>query len=41
MTGCLERRARRSARVFLVGMLAFIVVVSVWTALEFERIGQR
>jgi hypothetical protein len=41
MTGCLERRARRSARVFLVGMLAFIVIVSVWTVLEFERIGQR
>jgi cytochrome d ubiquinol oxidase subunit II len=25
----------------LVGMLAFIVIVGVWTALEFERIGQR
>ncbi|HEY5102562.1 MAG TPA: cytochrome d ubiquinol oxidase subunit II, partial [Steroidobacteraceae bacterium] len=41
MTGTLERRARRMARVLLIGMLAFIVVVSVWTPLQFERIGAR
>ena len=41
MTGTLERRARKSARLLLVGMLAFIVIVSVWTPLEFARIGHR
>jgi cytochrome bd ubiquinol oxidase subunit II len=41
MTGTVERRARRMARVLLLGMLAFIVVVSIWTPLQFERIGAR
>jgi cytochrome bd ubiquinol oxidase subunit II len=41
MSGNLERRARRSGRVLLVGVLGFIVLVSVWTPLEFERIGAR
>ncbi|HSY09212.1 MAG TPA: cytochrome d ubiquinol oxidase subunit II [Steroidobacteraceae bacterium] len=40
-TGSLERRARRSARVLLVGMLGFIVLVSVWTPLEFAPIAAR
>jgi cytochrome d ubiquinol oxidase subunit II len=41
MSGNLERRARASGRVLLVGVLGFIVLVSVWTPLEFERIGAR
>jgi cytochrome bd ubiquinol oxidase subunit II len=39
--GTVERRARRSARVLLIGVLAFIVLVSVWTPLKFERIAAR
>jgi cytochrome d ubiquinol oxidase subunit II len=39
--GTLERRARRSARVLLIGLLAFILLVSVWTPLEFSRIAAR
>jgi cytochrome bd ubiquinol oxidase subunit II len=41
MTGSLERRARQCARVLLVGLVAFIVLVSVWTPLEFTRIELR
>ena len=41
MAGSLERRARRMARVLLVGMLACIVLVSVWTPLEFASIAER
>jgi cytochrome d ubiquinol oxidase subunit II len=41
MTGTLERRARQSSRLLLVGLMVFIVLVSVWTPLQFERIGQR
>ena len=39
--GNLERRARKSARVLLVGMLIFVVTVSIWTPLEFPRIAAR
>lgn len=41
MTGTLERRARRSAHLLLIGMLAFIVLVSVWTPLQFANIAAR
>jgi cytochrome d ubiquinol oxidase subunit II len=39
--GTLERRARRSAHLLLIGMLGFIVVVSIWTPLEFAPIAAR
>lgn len=39
--GDVERRARRFARPLLLGVLAFIVLVSVWTPLEFERVAAR
>lgn len=39
--GGVEQTARRYARPLLVGVLAFIVLVSVWTPLEFERIANR
>jgi len=37
----LERRARRSARLLLVGLVGFIILVSVWTPLEFPGVAQR
>ena len=39
--GGVERSARRSARPLLAVLVAFIVLVSVWTPLQFERIAQR
>jgi cytochrome d ubiquinol oxidase subunit II len=39
--GDIEQKARRFARPLLIGLLAFIVLVSIWTPLEFERIAQR
>ncbi len=39
--GDIERKARRFARPLLLGLLAFIVLVSIWTPLEFERIAER
>jgi cytochrome bd ubiquinol oxidase subunit II len=36
-----EARARRQARVLLAVLLFFIVVVSVWTPLQFARVAQR
>jgi cytochrome bd ubiquinol oxidase subunit II len=39
--GDIERKARSFARPLLLGLLAFIVLVSIWTPLEFERIAER
>jgi len=39
--GVVEQHARSRARVLLVGMLVFIVLVSVWTPLEYPRIAER
>jgi cytochrome d ubiquinol oxidase subunit II len=39
--GDVERQSRRSARPLLAGLIAFIVLVSVWTPLEFPQIAQR
>jgi cytochrome d ubiquinol oxidase subunit II len=36
-----EARARSVARPLLIALLAFIVLVSVWTPLEFERVAAR
>jgi cytochrome d ubiquinol oxidase subunit II len=36
-----EARARRQARVLLGALLFFIVLVSIWTPLEFARVAQR
>src|SRR5690606_501201 len=39
--GPLEQQARRCARPLLLGLLAFIALVSLWTPLEYERIAER
>jgi len=39
--GAVAERARKQAYLFLLGVLAFMGVVSLWTPLEFERIAQR
>jgi cytochrome bd ubiquinol oxidase subunit II len=39
--GRVEREARRYARPLLLALLGFIVIVSVWTPLQFERIAER
>ncbi|MFO7275891.1 MAG: cytochrome d ubiquinol oxidase subunit II [Pseudomonadota bacterium] len=39
--GPLEQQARRYARPLLLGLLAFIALVSLWTPLEYERIAER
>lgn len=39
--GPVEQKARRYARPLLLAVLAFIVIVSIWTPLEFERIAAR
>jgi cytochrome bd ubiquinol oxidase subunit II len=39
--GWLEQRARKMAMPLLIGMLAFIALVSIWTPLHFERIAAR
>lgn len=39
--GGVEQHARSYAKPLLIGLLAFIVVVSVWTPLEFARIAER
>jgi cytochrome d ubiquinol oxidase subunit II len=40
-TGAVAERARRLGTPLLLALLAFIVVVSIWTPLQFERIAQR
>jgi cytochrome d ubiquinol oxidase subunit II len=40
-SGGVEQIARRCARPFLFAFLAFILVVSIWTPLQFERIATR
>jgi cytochrome d ubiquinol oxidase subunit II len=40
-TGEVERRARRLGPALLALLLAFIVVVSIWTPLQFQRIADR
>jgi cytochrome d ubiquinol oxidase subunit II len=39
--GWIEQRARKIAMPLLIGMLAFIALVSIWTPLHFERIAER
>jgi cytochrome d ubiquinol oxidase subunit II len=39
--GAVARRARDHAKLLLLGVLAFMAVVSVWTPLEFPRIRER
>ncbi len=39
--GGVEQSARRYARPLLLALLAFIVLVSIWTPLQFDRIAQR
>jgi cytochrome d ubiquinol oxidase subunit II len=39
--GEVEVRARRYAKPLLLGLLAFIVLISVWTPLQFEQVAQR
>ena len=40
-TGAVEQRARKLGPVLLLALLAFIVIVSIWTPLTSERIAQR
>jgi cytochrome d ubiquinol oxidase subunit II len=40
-SGGVEKAARRYARPLLVALVAFIVLISVWTPLQFERIAVR
>jgi cytochrome d ubiquinol oxidase subunit II len=40
-SGGVEQSARRRARPLLIALLAFIVLVSVWTPLQIERIAER
>lgn len=40
-TGNLELRARKYAQPLLAGLVAFILVVSIWTPLEYARVAQR
>ncbi len=40
-SGSAETRARRQARALLGALLVFIVLVSIWTPLEFARVAQR
>src|SRR5262249_46118767 len=37
----LERKARAMAQPLLIGLVAFVVLVSVWTPLEYQRIADR
>jgi cytochrome d ubiquinol oxidase subunit II len=39
--GDVERQSRRSARPLLAGLIVFIVLVSLWTPLEFPQVAQR
>jgi cytochrome d ubiquinol oxidase subunit II len=39
--GTVAERARNQAKVLLLGVLAFMAVVSIWTPLAFERIAAR
>jgi cytochrome d ubiquinol oxidase subunit II len=39
--GPVEVRARRYARPLLLGLLAFVVLISVWTPLQFEHVAAR
>jgi cytochrome d ubiquinol oxidase subunit II len=39
--GAVEQRARAHAKLLLLGVLAFMAVVSLWTPLQFPRIAQR
>jgi len=40
-TGTVEQRARRLGPKLLLALLAFIVLVSIWTPLQFERVATR
>jgi cytochrome d ubiquinol oxidase subunit II len=40
-TGDLERKARAFARPLLIALAAFILLVSVWTPLEYQRVADR
>jgi cytochrome d ubiquinol oxidase subunit II len=40
-SGGVEQTARRYARPLLIALLLFILLISVWTPLQFERIAQR
>jgi cytochrome bd ubiquinol oxidase subunit II len=40
-SGGVEKAARRYARPLLLTLIAFIVVVSIWTPLQFERVAER
>jgi cytochrome bd ubiquinol oxidase subunit II len=39
--GAVAERARRDAKLLLLGVLAFMAIVSLWTPLQFPRIAQR
>src|SRR5690606_39058578 len=39
--GPVEQHARRYAQPLLLGTLAFIALVSIWTPLEYERVAER
>jgi cytochrome d ubiquinol oxidase subunit II len=39
--GAVAARARQQAKVLVVGVLAFMAIVSLWTPLRFERIAER
>jgi cytochrome d ubiquinol oxidase subunit II len=39
--GAVEQAARRRAKPLLAALMAFVVIVSVWTPLLFDRIAQR
>jgi cytochrome d ubiquinol oxidase subunit II len=39
--GDVERQSRRAARPLLVGLLAFVALVSLWTPLEFPQVAER
>jgi cytochrome bd ubiquinol oxidase subunit II len=39
--GDVEHRSRRAARPLLAGLIAFIVLVSLWTPLEFPQVAER
>nr|WP_205960628.1 cytochrome d ubiquinol oxidase subunit II [Ramlibacter rhizophilus] len=40
-TGDVEQKARRMGPALLAALLAFIVIVSIWTPLQFDRIAER
>jgi cytochrome bd ubiquinol oxidase subunit II len=40
-TDAVEAKARRQAKLLLLGLFTFIVLISIWTPLQFERVAQR